>query len=131
MNEHQINRPSPTSQVDLTNCDREPIHRLGRIQSFGFLVAVSDDWIIQYVSENCETWMGAPADALIGQPLHDFAARNFVHAVRNHVQHLTGPDDIERAFGLQLIEGGRSLRRRRACDRLADHSRVRARARER
>ncbi len=25
-------------QVDLTNCDREPIHALGLIQPFGFLI---------------------------------------------------------------------------------------------
>jgi len=30
--------------IDLTNCDREPIHVPGLIQPFGFLVAVSTDW---------------------------------------------------------------------------------------
>ena len=25
--------------VDLTNCDREPIHKLGRVQSYGALIA--------------------------------------------------------------------------------------------
>ena len=32
--------------VDLTSCDREPIHVLGAVQPFGFLLAVSPDWIV-------------------------------------------------------------------------------------
>ena len=39
--------PSDNQQVDLTNCDREPIHLLGAIQPFGFLIAVSTaDWTV-------------------------------------------------------------------------------------
>src|SRR5262245_55028638 len=40
------------TQVDLTNCDREPIHTPGAIQPFGFLIAVTTDWIVARVSEN-------------------------------------------------------------------------------
>ena len=29
--------------IDLTNCDREPIHLLGAVQPFGFLLGVSHD----------------------------------------------------------------------------------------
>ncbi|MEL7163930.1 MAG: hypothetical protein AAGL96_00550 [Pseudomonadota bacterium] len=32
--------------LDLTNCDREPIHILGRVQSYGCLVAFSADWMV-------------------------------------------------------------------------------------
>jgi len=38
--------------TDLSNCDREPIHILGRVQSFGALVSVSSDWIINHASYN-------------------------------------------------------------------------------
>ncbi len=39
--------------VDITNCDREPIHIPGQIQGHGFLVAVdTEDFSIQYISEN-------------------------------------------------------------------------------
>ena len=44
--------------VDLSNCDREPIHQLGRIQSFGALVAVNSDWFISQRSANLETLLG-------------------------------------------------------------------------
>ncbi|WP_127144126.1 HWE histidine kinase domain-containing protein [Pelagibacterium montanilacus] len=102
MNQHTV----PT-KVDLTNCDREPIHRLGKIQAFGVLVAVSHDWIVQYVSENAQGWFGVRPEDMIGMPLSASAHSDFVHAVRNHVQYLVGPDDVERAFGLRLIEDGR------------------------
>ena len=34
-------RHAPGQSVDLTNCDREPIHQLGRVQSYGALLALS------------------------------------------------------------------------------------------
>ena len=56
-------------KVDLTNCEREPIHILGNIQPFGFLVAVGTDWLIARVSANVEQFTGKTADELLGQPL--------------------------------------------------------------
>ena len=58
--------------VDITNCDREPIHVLGTIQPFGFLIAVSSDWLIARVSVNAEQWTGLAADAMLGKPLSSF-----------------------------------------------------------
>jgi hypothetical protein len=40
------------AEPDLTICDREPITRPERIQSFGFLLALSNDWTIVRCSEN-------------------------------------------------------------------------------
>ena len=31
----------PDYAVDLSNCDREPIHVLGKVQPFGFLIALT------------------------------------------------------------------------------------------
>ena len=45
-------------RVDLTNCDREPIHRLGAIQPFGFLLVSSADWLVARASENLEQFIG-------------------------------------------------------------------------
>ncbi len=52
--EERLTRP-----VDLTNCDREPIHIPGRIQSFGTLIAVSHDWMITHTSENAGATLGS------------------------------------------------------------------------
>ncbi|WP_417583570.1 HWE histidine kinase domain-containing protein [Pelagibacterium sp.] len=108
MNQYASTGTPLENGVDLTNCDREPIHRLGRIQGFGFLVAVSFDWIVQYVSANSAEWLGVDADAAIGRPLGNFADAEFLHTIRNHVQHLTGPDDVERVFGVRLTAGGQN-----------------------
>lgn len=106
MNENFNAGALPATEVDLTNCDREPIHRLGRIQGFGFLVAVSFDWIVQYISTNSAEWLGVDPDAAIGHPLGNFADSQFLHSIRNHVQHLTGENDVERVFTTQLTENG-------------------------
>ncbi|WP_347400389.1 hypothetical protein [Sphingomonas paeninsulae] len=58
--------------VDLTNCDREPIHVPGNIQSFGYLIAVSSDWLISRVSANIANLMGKSPDDVLGLPLLDF-----------------------------------------------------------
>jgi light-regulated signal transduction histidine kinase (bacteriophytochrome) len=55
--------------ADLTICDREPITRLQRIQTFGFLVAMSSDWVITFVSSNLQSILGVEPAATLGQPL--------------------------------------------------------------
>ncbi|WP_346622330.1 SpoIIE family protein phosphatase [Blastococcus montanus] len=58
--------------VDLTNCEREPIHIPGSIQPRGVLIAVSDpDWIVQQVSENLADLTGLPLREALGRPLAD------------------------------------------------------------
>ncbi|AYL97546.1 ATP-binding protein [Mucilaginibacter celer] len=62
-----------TYQVDLTNCDREPIHIPGKIQSHGFLIAVnSKSYNISYVSKNVEAFTGLEATGLLGKNIADF-----------------------------------------------------------
>ena len=34
-------------RVDLTNCDREPIHLPEQIQPFGALIAIGTDWLVR------------------------------------------------------------------------------------
>jgi light-regulated signal transduction histidine kinase (bacteriophytochrome) len=43
--------------LDLTSCDREPIHILGAVQAFGFLLTVSPDWIVTRASANAPDWL--------------------------------------------------------------------------
>ena len=54
--------------IDLTNCDREPIHLLGHVQSFGCLIAVTTDWMVQHASLNVESMLGHRAEDIIGVP---------------------------------------------------------------
>ncbi|MCD0488991.1 GAF domain-containing protein [Pedobacter sp. MC2016-14] len=58
--------------VDLTNCDREPIHVPGKIQSHGFLIAVhADNLNVSYVSENIEDYLSVDAKQLLDLPIAD------------------------------------------------------------
>ncbi|MBR0553657.1 HWE histidine kinase domain-containing protein [Stakelama marina] len=89
-------------EVDLTNCDREPIHQLGAIQSFGFLVALSSDWLIRRVSANAAEFFGAAAEDMLGTNLSDHMPGDTVHALRNRLTLLRGADAVERVFGLPI-----------------------------
>ncbi len=94
------------AKVDLTSCDLEPIHHIGAIQPVGFLVAISADWIISRVSENAPDFLGGSIHTLLGAPLHDVFVREAVHAIRNRLAMLRGPDAVERIFAIRLQEGG-------------------------
>jgi light-regulated signal transduction histidine kinase (bacteriophytochrome) len=60
----------PTAdEPDLTICDREPITRLDRIQAFGFLLALSNDWTIVRASENLKAFLGLPVEQALGRRL--------------------------------------------------------------
>ncbi len=51
--------------IDLTNCDREPIHIPGGIQSHGFLIAIDHKCHITYHSDNVNAYLkGAPSNLL-------------------------------------------------------------------
>lgn len=95
-----------TEPVDLTNCDREPIHLISAIQPMGFLIAVSTDWLISRVSANAPDFLGRTADTLLGTSLRDVLAVEAVHTLRNRLAILRGRDAVERAFGVQLVEDG-------------------------
>jgi light-regulated signal transduction histidine kinase (bacteriophytochrome)/CheY-like chemotaxis protein len=90
------------TQVDLNNCDREPIHIPGLIQSFGFLLALSSDWLVARASANVGHFLGQPPDALIGRPITDILGQEAIHAIRNRVSLLRGADATERLFGLAV-----------------------------
>lgn len=57
-------------QVDLNNCNIEPIHIPGLIQSHGFLIVVDQDLIIRFYSENIHNFLKLPEAPLLGQPVN-------------------------------------------------------------
>ncbi|MCW1383394.1 GAF domain-containing protein [Novosphingobium sp. KCTC 2891] len=91
--------------MDLSNCDREPIHALGTIQPFGFLVSVDAEWRIRRVSDNFARFTGTDAEAAIGAELAALFAAEAMVALRDRLTVLRGTDAVERLFGLPLIEG--------------------------
>lgn len=58
--------------VNLTNCDREPIHIPGKIQPHGILFVLREPGFqIVQVSENAHAWLGVPSADLLNRPLSD------------------------------------------------------------
>lgn len=96
----------PVTQVDLTNCDREPIHMLGAIQPIGFLVTVGRDGRIARTSDNLADFLGVAAEDARGDMLEAVLSHEAIHAIRNRLAMLVGGDAVERIFGLVLREGG-------------------------
>src|ERR1700761_9461730 len=94
-------------KVDLTNCEREPIHVLGNIQPFGFLIAVEADWLVCRASANVGAFIGIAAADLLGRALSEILTEKSLHAIRNRITLLRGPDAVERLFNQVLIQGGR------------------------
>jgi len=93
--------------IDLTNCDRESIHILGRVQSFGALLAVSPDWIVNHASKNLFEVLDITAEDAIGLPVSDILSGSAVHDIRTRLQLLTGPDSVERLFNIRLTESAK------------------------
>jgi light-regulated signal transduction histidine kinase (bacteriophytochrome)/CheY-like chemotaxis protein len=93
--------------VDLSTCDLEPIHIIGRIQSFGWLVSFSSDWIVNYASANCGDVFALPASEMIGRPAADFLSSGVMHDIRGRVQILTLADTVERMIEIDLFGDGR------------------------
>lgn len=95
------------AQVDLTNCDREPIHLLGAIQPIGFLLAMSSDWLVARVSANFAEFFEREPKDVIGKPAASLFSPDAVHSIRNRLSLLRSPDASERIFRCPLIDGGK------------------------
>lgn len=100
------NATDDSRPVDLTNCDREPIHILGAIQPIGFLLALTADWIIARASANTVDFLGlSPAD-LLGKPLQQVFSARAVHDLRNRAAMLRASDAVERLFDCAIVDDG-------------------------
>ena len=104
MNDPFISTDTP---VDLTNCDREPIHILGNVQSFGALVAISADWIVQHVSSNAAHILGLSPEDLLGLPFQNVLPRATLDKLRGKLGTASHENAVVRLFGLDLFQDGR------------------------
>jgi light-regulated signal transduction histidine kinase (bacteriophytochrome) len=90
--------------VDLTACDREPITRLERVQAFGFLLAMSSDWVVRRASENTAQLLGIAPSAAIGAKVDTLLDRQALHDIRNRMLSLYLTRGTERLFGIALVK---------------------------
>ncbi|MET0544728.1 MAG: HWE histidine kinase domain-containing protein [Caulobacterales bacterium] len=70
--------------TDLTNCDREPIHIPGAIQSHGCLIACDESLkTILRASQNAASFLGQQGVQLVGQKLDAVLGERAAHDIRN------------------------------------------------
>ena len=91
---------------DLSSCDREPITRLDRVQTFGFLLALTNDWLVSRASENLSEFVPLTAEAVIGGHVDRIIGREALHEIRNRLAMLHPATGSERVYGLTLMPGG-------------------------
>lgn len=92
---------------DLSECDREPIHVPGQIQSFGFLIACrAADGIITHISANAAPIATDPAAAL-GRSVKEVIGNEVFHDLSNALASSVGPQLPGRAYDLVLADASR------------------------
>ena len=94
------------NRVDLTNCDREPIHIPGAIQPFGALIAVNSDWLIAHLSTNAQAYLGLPRRPGPGESLNDFLTPHACAALKDALRGIADRETVQRLFGLDLTGSG-------------------------
>ena len=97
----------PDEAVDLTNCDREPIHLLGGVQGYGCLIATSSDFMVKHVSQNVQDILHFSAEDAVGGRLIDLLPERTVHDLRTKLQILNVETSSSRLFGYDVLGDGR------------------------
>ncbi|WP_043338156.1 HWE histidine kinase domain-containing protein [Belnapia moabensis] len=91
--------------LDLTSCDREPIHQLGQVQPWGFLLSATTDGTVRHASANVADHLKLAPEAVIGRRLDQLLDRQSLHDIRARLQGLQGLNQTDRLFSLPLIAG--------------------------
>jgi light-regulated signal transduction histidine kinase (bacteriophytochrome) len=76
-----MHRPADVP-VDLTNCDREPIHIPGSIQPHGAMLVCDANGLIAHASENAAAMLGGGGTP-VGRTLSDIIGADAAHDLRN------------------------------------------------
>jgi light-regulated signal transduction histidine kinase (bacteriophytochrome)/CheY-like chemotaxis protein len=96
-----------SSPVDLTNCDREPIHVPGSIQPHGCLIACDPEAVIlRRHSVNLHAMLELGEETVTGRRLETVLAPQLVHNLRNALARSGEPSRPGLMTGVQLSENG-------------------------
>lgn len=82
----------------------EPRAAAVRIQSSGYLLELSLDWIVRRASDNIHHFLGHSHVALIDEPLGKFVQAQALHDLRNLFSRLSGTTGIARAYRVRLTQ---------------------------
>ncbi|AHM59708.1 bacteriophytochrome (light-regulated signal transduction histidine kinase) [Flammeovirgaceae bacterium 311] len=92
--------PGFEGAVDLTNCDREPIHIPGGIQPHGILLVLDESLNICQLSENAEDFFGLRNAYLLGKKLQEVIGETLADEISRRLASLT----YQQNFKLRLKE---------------------------
>ena len=83
--------------IDLTNCDREPIHIPGLIQPHGLLLVLQEpDLKIIQISNNTLNFLDIPPQQLLGKSLGNLFAKREIQLIQKKVlENLTAANPIK------------------------------------
>lgn len=91
--------PTPLERA-LAECASEPIHRLGRIQAAGFLLAIDSSGHIAHVSANAADWVGRPPQSLLGARSDSILPRQALAAAAAHARVAAAHDATQHLYGV-------------------------------
>lgn len=74
------------------------------VQSAGFLLELSQDWLILGASENAHGFLGEYHQRLVGEPLARFTLAQSLHDLRNSLSRQRGSSGIARAYRVRLVD---------------------------
>lgn len=101
--------PAVTPNLDLTQCDREPIHQIGQVQNFGALIAVDGEGNVTHRSDNFARITGLAQMPPLGTQLADLIEHRAFETLSSSASRLGPHCRQEFAFGLRLVKGGQPL----------------------
>jgi chemotaxis family two-component system sensor kinase Cph1 len=97
-----------TTHVDLSNCEREPIHLSGSIQPHGILLALDNtDLRVVQASSNVEAVFGKTASALLGRPVDDVLGATSFELIRAAAQRAAIEDTNPLSMSVNTLQGDR------------------------
>jgi light-regulated signal transduction histidine kinase (bacteriophytochrome) len=74
------------------------------VQSAGFLLELSQDWLILRASENAHGFLSEYHQRLVGEPLSEFTLAQPLHDLRNSLARQRGSSGIARAYRVHLFD---------------------------
>src|SRR4051794_9877845 len=90
-------------EIDTDMTDAPAVHEV-RVQSAGYLLELSLDWIVLRASENIHHLLSESHVTLIDEPLGRFVHSQALHDLRNLFSRLSGTTGIGRAYAVRLTD---------------------------
>lgn len=84
--------------VTLTNCDQEPIHIPGKIQPHGFLIGLTEDWTIDYCTDNISAYIAVSHMQALGKKFETVFGGKAQQQILNYID----SDTVQDVFPLEI-----------------------------